>query len=503
MKRLILLLLLLIPSIAFGTFTEFYCNASTGDNTNGGSSAGSVVFSNTNANWDGTSVFTPNNGQNPVSQGVTTGMFAAIFLDGAATATRIARITNVTNATNGAITVSTTSVAGASVTSGATGRTIRVGGAWKGPNGAVGFPWTINSLGTATDGTNMVRVNFKNNADYSISSAITFGSTGGNVVSQGYSSTPGDLGKATITTTTNAVGIIGVGTTNRSFYDLRFTTTATSGSAVGVVSTSFNTFQRCVFNGWRSTVISQGGGAPLWVDECEFYDFNKANTVGASAINGTSGLTVTSSYFHDATAGSNCLGISTASGNHTTQIIGNIFDNLAGAAVQESGGGAGDVLTIITNNDFYHCNTGIKLNATAASTYHPIIKNNNFIGNTTYAIDVVAGHVDGTLFNNGYGSGTEANGSGDYHTTAEMILDDATGNNSRVVYAANATPYAAPTTGNFKINNVAAMGTGRGHFEQNDGTNTDTVGYPDIGAAQHNDTCSGLGPCQTSGASAQ
>lgn len=468
------------------SFTEFYCDPSTGDNTNGGSDAGSPVFTNTNANWDGTSVFTPNNGQNPVTQGVVVGMFAAVFLDGAATATRIARVTAVTNAVNGTITLSTTAFAGAAVAVGATGRTIRVGGAWKGPNAAVGFPFTLANFGVATNAAgNVPRINMKNNASYSISTAIAFNAaSAGAALIQGYSSSVGDGGRAVITTTTNAVGAISSSTLDRTFIDLEFATTATTGTSTGVIlSTGFNFFYRCVFHGWRGWCITIPGGANSWLNECEFYDFNKANTSAQGAVSLSNGNAVFNCYFHDA-AGSNANGISIASGNHQSTIAGNIFDGLGGAAILSNGGTAAE---FISHNDFYHCGTGIKLNG--ASIYHLVIRNNNFIGNTTYGFDGNnASHIEAYIHNNGYGSGTEANGSGDYHNTLEAVLDDSTGNNTRIVYAANTTPYNAPSTGDFRISLAIAMNAGREYYLQTDGTNTGTVGYSDIGAANHLDT---------------
>jgi hypothetical protein len=470
-------------------YSEFYCNASTGDNTNSGSDEGSPVFTNTNANWDGTSIFTPNNGQNPVTQGVVVGMFAAVFLDGAATATRIARVTAVTNATNGTITLSTTFTGGA-VAVGTTGRTIRVGGCWKGPNAAVGFPFTLSNLGLATNSSgNMPRINMKNNASYSISTGISFsGTAGGAVVIQGYASSVGDGGRAVITTTTNAVSVITTSSTDRTFIDLEFVTTATTGTATGVTAVGFNYFYRCVFHGWRGICLAQSAGGTCWINECEFYDFNKSNSAGLGAIVMTAGNSVFNSYFHDASS-ANCNGIVISSGNHQSVIVGHIFDNLGGSGVLSNGGTAAE---FISQNDFYHCGCGIKL--VGANIYHLVIRNNNFIGNTTYAFDGNnATHIEAYMHNNGYGSGTEANTSGNYNNTQEAILDDSTGNNSRIVYAANTTPYNAPTTGDFRISLAAAKNTGRGFYPQTDGSATGTVAYPDIGAVQHQDSGGGGG----------
>src|SRR5215472_6750624 len=112
MKRF-LIVLLLIPYLAFGAFTEFYMNASTGSNLNGGSDAGTVTYTSTNGNYNaGTGVFTPTDGSNPVTAGVTVGQFASIYIDGATVGVFVTRVTAVTNATNGTITTSLTIAAG-------------------------------------------------------------------------------------------------------------------------------------------------------------------------------------------------------------------------------------------------------------------------------------------------------------------------------------------------------------------------------------------------------
>lgn len=115
-------------------FTEFYIST-LGSNTNSGSSNNAnASFTSTNGNWQGLGIsnFRPTDGQNP-SGNVSVGAFASIYLDGAAESVYIARITAVQNAANGNITVSVGNSAGTPPTNGATGRSCKVGGAWKGP----------------------------------------------------------------------------------------------------------------------------------------------------------------------------------------------------------------------------------------------------------------------------------------------------------------------------------------------------------------------------------
>ena len=53
-------------------------------------------------------------------------------------------------------------------------------------------------------------------------------------------------------------------------------------------------------------------------------------------------------------------------------------------------------------------------------------------------------------------------------------------------FASDVTPWVDPANGDFRINLAAAKGAGRGSYTQNAGGGT--VGYPDIGAAQHQDS---------------
>lgn len=495
MKRL-LLVLFLIPSITFGAFTEFYCDASTGSNLNGGSDAGTVTYTSTNGNWNGTSTFTPTDGTNPVSAGVTVGQFASVYLDGATLGVYIARVTAVTNAANGAITLSTTAKAGSPPASGATGRTIKVGGALKGPNGTTTYPLTLSSLNAATNASSdQVRFNLKNNASYALTTSVNWNQS--QIVIQGYSSTVGDGGKALITNnaTAGSVQFQTTGGQSVSYIDIIWESTGGSGTnQVCFFAGSGTKYIRNVFRGGRNDGLALSGAAQTLYG-CEIYGNNVANTSGHAGCTVNSGHHLfINTYIHD-NLGSNTNGVLVI---QSATFYSCIFDSNGASGVlhnTSTGGGASDFY----NCDFYNnVGDGFKYASAAVQGFTNIF-NCNFIKNGGKGINITVTGQSGWAVNNGYGSGTQANGSAD--ALGSMVSTGA------ITYTSNVTPYAAPSTGNFSIvNNQGtgqAIGSGFSVFTEVDGTNTGTVGYPDVGAAQHQDTCAGLGPCQTSGASAQ
>ncbi len=135
---------------------------------------------------------------------------------------------------------------------------------------------------------------------------------------------------------------------------------------------------------------------------------------------------------------------------------------------------------ISVNCEYYNNVDGIKLAPTTLGNFAYMV-NNNFIKNSGKGINNTVTKQSGIIYNNGRGAGTQANGSAD---TLGSILDTSTD----ITYVANATPWNAPTTGDFRIVLAGAKNAGRSHFEETDGTNTGTVGFPDIGAAEHYDT---------------
>jgi hypothetical protein len=470
-------------------FTEFFCRAS-GSNLNGGAlstgaePATTAAYTSTSGNWSTvTNQFTPTDGSTPAST-VTVGDFASIYINAATTAVYIARVTVVAAGVNGAITVSTTSIYGTAPTTNSGSRSIKVGGAWLGPNGAATFPFglagTIGALKNSSS--DQVRLNAKNDQTYTMTSALPF-TTLGNAVIQGYTGSAGDLGKAIFTSNiTTGANFTNVSTTSTAFVDLIFANTGASNANHLVLDTSDvdTVYIRNVFHGARGCGFAKAAtnGPNVYLMECEAYDCNKSNTAATPAIavanpTGKGGAMLCyNTYSHDNT-GSN------ASGFGATNTSGLILIN----CISDTNGGNGAVIasggrSIVSINSNYYNNTGDGINlAMSSAQFWALLFNNNFIKNTGAGVNNTVTSQGGILYNNGRGSGTQANGSAD---TLKSIANTSTD----VTFASGVTPWVAPTTGNFSTNLAAAMAAGRGVFTETDGTNTGTAGYPDIGAAE-------------------
>lgn len=451
-------------------FTEFYCDAANGSNLNSGSDAGTSVYTSTNGSWSTvTNLFTPTDGTNPAtaSPGVTVGQFASVYIDGAAVAVYVGRVTNVVNAVNGAITVSSSAKMGTAPTTSATTRTIKVGGCWKGPNGTSWFPFSIAMVGTTlTDsGGDLTRINLKNNAIYQMTgSANTAGFN--NLVVQGYSSSVDDSGIANIDNSSGATLLTIASATSCFYKQLKFSCSSGSGSTSLLSVTGGGHWFRCVFTGSRGSGINLSSTDAV-VRECEAYDNNKGNGASNAGFVSSSNTQFFSCISHDNT-GSNSSGflITTANGTFNNCIA----DTNGGSGITTSSNPA---TLSITNCDFYNNGgDGIVIGNTV-----PIIINCNFIKNTGKAINVTGLTRGGLVSHNGYGSGTQANGSAD---SLSNIYDDGTA----ITYASNVTPWVDPANGDFRIDLVAANFAGRGAFTETAPSYSGTIGYPDVGAAQ-------------------
>jgi hypothetical protein len=486
MNRLIRILVysfLLSCATAQGAFTEFYCNASTGSNLNSGSTEAAAVFSGV-GDSDGTSVFTPSDGQTPAST-VSVGMFGSVYVtSGATVAAFVGRITVVAAGVNGAVTFSTTAKSGTfpAASSGAHTITLVVGGPWKGPNAASGFPFGTVTNALANSSGDAPRINLKNNTTYSITAGIA-ANKAGPIAYQGYSSSVGDGGRAIIDGGTSGTSYVLLDTssgTNARFVDLVFQNNGATGSADGVTAQASGVFmQRVIVNSVRGYGINASGGV---FTECEVYGANQSNTGSTGGFRAGGSVSLLRCYIHDNT-GSNTSGVlNTASG--VISIIGSVIESNGkhGAANVFSAG-----YWFIYNTDFYN-NGGSGFDASSINggslATHIHLENCNFVKNGLYGVSggdtgTQNGFVNGRIENCGFGSGTQANTSGQTNRLGGIQLAS-----NCVTYASGVTPWSAPTTGNFSITLAAAKNTGRGAFLQTGNSKTGTIGYPDIGAAQ-------------------
>lgn len=471
-------------------FTEFTVRSG-GSNMNGGrlnsngEAATTAVYSATNGGWNsGTGVFTPTSGDPSAS--VTVGDFAHVFTDGSTTPTRIARVTAVNTTT---VTLSTTIGVGTAPTTAGTGISINVGGAWSGPSGAVGFPFTLVTGALVDSSSNQTRVNFKDDQTYTVSATVSGVNTGSGCIFQGYTSTFGDGGKATYTGGTTGASFVTLQLQNNdcsSIVDFIFDSNGATGSADGLTPIRGSIFRNCIFRNMRGSGIGGGFGTTLcFFIECEFYGNNASNTSGKGGASPQTPSAFLRCYSHNNT-GSNSSGL----------MLNNTASSAVDCVVTNNGGpgiliGSTGQCALIRGCDIYNnSGNGITIN----NTTMVYVENSNFVKNGGYGV----GRFSATPWvlvsrNNAFGSGTQANTSGTFQSTASSRFEDGT-----ITLPTDTTPWVDPANGDFRINLSDNEGTGRGAFLQtvgSAGTSTGgTVGYPDIGAAQHQDTGGSSGP---------
>lgn len=476
-------------------FTEM-CARSGGSNLNSGTRTGNSTvpgtaadFTYTGLTWvQATRTLTRATGSF-VTDGFAVDDFVSIYPDAATVSPYIAAITTVTGTT---IVTSATRKAGTAPVDGTANTSVKLGGAWKGPNAAENFPFgfILNTLTNAAG--DRPRVNFKNDATYSITAAITHNMVNHEYIQfQGFTTSYADGGRC----------IIDGGTTGASYVlltiggaaqwiileDFEFQNNGATGSADGTLLSA--NCRRVVCHDVRGSGLVPNADQVIW-QECEAYSCNQSNTAnkGGFAYGGTI-LGFVRCIAHDNT-GSNTRGFYI---NGNVRFMENcIADSNGNHGIEIAGIAAGT--NRIFGCDLYN-NGGSGLRFTTTGSAGLLIANNNFVKNATYGMDLTGGPRHGWLSNNGYGSGTQANTSGQNNLAAVNGLTVS----GAVTYATDVTPWTDPANGDFRVSLAAAKGAGRGSFLQTQASYAGTLGYPDIGAAQHLDAGGGspVGQCST------
>jgi hypothetical protein len=468
------------------SLTNFCCRSG-GSNLNAGTRTGDTTVPGTSAaltyasgNWvASTGVFTVASG-NPSSDGVAVGDFASVYADGSTVTGFVGRVT-ARDATT--ITVSLSNKAGTAPTDGTGNRTLKIGGAWKGPNGAEAFPFGFIKASLTNVAGDRVRINMRNDADFSITATVNQNSDP--IVIQGFVSSYGDGGRAAIDggTTGASYKLFRFGSWGCTCSDMIFKNNGDSGSESAVYyDTAAITF-RCVAHDIRGigfdNAAGTGAGSGNLLIECEAYNCNQSNTSLLPGIFTDAGACVRC-ISHDNSAGSNCHGYGT--GNSGGRFVGCIADSNGGAGFKVNPTVTGGCL--ITNCDAYN-NTGDGFALTNGTNHNLYMENCNAVKNGGYGINLSAGgggQRSGFVFNCGFGSGSQANTSGDINASDGCEVSGS------ITYASNVTPWIDPANGDFRINLAAAQGAGRGAFTETAASYAGTVGFPDIGSAQHEDS---------------
>lgn len=460
--------------------TEFCCrsggsNLNAGTRTGNSTEPGTAAFKTyTSGTWvQATRTFTPAGGANPTTDGITVGDFVSIYPDAATVSPYVARITTVGSTT---FVTSATASSGTAPVDGALVTSASIGGAWKGPNAAEAFPFGFitgalnNAAGDAT------RVNFKNDATYSITAAITHSSST-TISFQGYTTSYGDGGRFTLDAGTSAIVPLTMSGNRTMLGDFIIQNNGTTGTNAGLAITAG---RAVVFRGVCNTLRGAGfaiSSSQTTVTECEAYACNAANTANSGGFLITSGdIVLVRCISHDNTGTNNCGFV--ASGGIAMHFI---------SCIADSNGKDGFVQVGNTATDLIQCdayNNGLSATGSGlvAGSFAIYVDSCNFIKNSGWGISGVNNTSNvGWIANCGFGSGTQANTSGTIQTAAGSgVLEIGSVN-----YASNITPWVDPANGDFRINLAAAINAGRGTFTQTAASYAGTIGYPDVGAAQH------------------
>jgi len=278
-------------------YTEFFCDATNGSNLYGGRINTDAEPNTTPIFSDVTGTATWSTGSNQIQNltsvaGVSAGDWVGIAPTGTAESgvtTSVGYWAQVTGTTSTTITVSATIKFGTAPSNGAS-IDINVGGRWKGPNSAVIFPFGYITA-SAQAATNRVgRVNFKNNASYVCNNATTLThNIAGPIVFQGYATSAGDLGRATINGSTgSAYNLIQLQGGNMLFADFIVGNTGNSGgnASTGIAITTGTAggtgaavLLRVSVTSARSSGYSLGAYGGLAI-ECEATGCNASTGVG-------------------------------------------------------------------------------------------------------------------------------------------------------------------------------------------------------------------------------
>ena len=280
-------------------FTEFYCRAG-GNNLNVGTVDGTtepstsplVTFTGGDSASNAASYTAPVGAD--LSQ-VQIGRWLSLYQDGDTVPVSgrfvVAPITNVDTNTR-VITLNTSyrSTLGSVIGSGTGNRSARIGGAWAGPGGATGFPFGFVGTFGFDQTKGIACVNLKNDQTYTITANMNTNNSGP-MVFQGYSSTPGDGGMATIDGGTTGSSFILLSITAAGVYlvDLIFQNNGNSGSSE-LVSLSSATYPimcvRCVFRNSRGHGVY--ASSPAVFQSCTAYNCNQSNSSTRGGFYGAS-----------------------------------------------------------------------------------------------------------------------------------------------------------------------------------------------------------------------
>lgn len=506
MKKLLFIGVVLLALSAFGeTYTEFYIiKSDPTNNLNAGSTSDLTPnFVYGGGNWTNTTCTFRVASGNPLTDGVTNGAWASIYTtSGATIATTVGIVSNVTATT---ITLDTNTVPSTAATpSGTAGATTcKVGGCWAGPNTnqnpSVTFPWAFMA-GTMTNGTGRLPCfNFKTSI-YSMTNAVTLANAGAypfRIAGYGTSLRDGIRWTNDGFFSGPSFNVLTISGQNIEMSDFAFMSNGVTGNAVGIlVSGGGNVLRSFYISGMAGYGVNVTGGSDI--EEFEEQDCNKVGNTGFGGIR----LFTPSGKCKNGIIHNN---VATAGKGHGLiygggRVINCAIYNNNGNAIIFSPPGLSCTLNIESSAIYSNALSGIDFIGTwpTNQAVQMDIENIQFFRNHGMAITntSTAGiTMLGRIANCTFGSGTMANVNGD-------IVSGITNGVSVIgslSYTAGLTPWTDPDNGNFTPVNSVASNPDRARgiskfYQATVNSPTNTVSYPDVGAAQAagtNSTASG------------
>lgn len=454
---------------------NFTCRSG-GSNMNAGATDGvgettvATSLTNTNGAWvSGTGVFTCSGA--PDLSGLVAGWLATVAPDADTEPTnnqftqgRISAFDNILKT----VTLTGLSSIGTVLTTGASGITLRVGGALLGPQGTALHPFNI-AWGPNAGSSDPLRINLKNDQTYSITAGITFNRTSTRI--QGYTTTFGDGGKFVLDggTTGASYTLLTCSGANSELYDAEIRNNGATGTAAGLSVTGalFDLFRVTVHDVRGHGVVQ--GTARATFTEVLAYACNQPNTINYGGLATSSGVPVmmTRCVARD----------NTGSNTHGFYLTSNALFVLRDC-IADTNGSCGITLTstsplIVTGGDIYANGSNGFLHSGASGTKPYFLTDCNFVGNGGYGVNGTgAGYANGRITNCAFGSGTAANTSGATNALGDTVVE------SSETYAPNVTPWFDPAATDFTPQG-RALATGTGIT--NAGA---TISHPDRAAAQ-------------------
>ena len=362
----------------------------------------------------------------------------------------IAQVISGTNFTTGFFQITSVSV-GVSITF---DRSVCTGVGASGVINIGGALATIGAAALVAGNTIYVKASGSLTVSATLTLNITSGgtSTAGILSFIGYTSTRGDGGQFTWTTTTNSVSLITItGGQNYYFQNINFTTSAgTVSSAVNVPNADGHipncTFRNCVFTGFTSSVscpnTGNGNGLrPLIMQYCEI-----KNCTSDGILSQDGGIYL-DCYIHGNSG--NGVNLPGGSGNQgiTSVFVRCVFYNNTTAGLSVNS----EWMGIIILNCVFHSNTGdgLKFTGVAAAGTNAYLQNNIFTSNGGYGINYNVTSSYGKSWNeqyNAFYNNTSGafNGNGLSLDASDITL--------------TGVPFTNPSGGDFSLNSTAGAG---------------------------------------------